>query len=111
MNVLVSSSNDYKIVSIEGRIDTTTANDFEKSIMEVIEGGSTKIILDCSGLNYISSSGLRVFLIALKMMKAKKGLLKLCNLQPVIQGIFDVSGFATIFSIFPDLPYALEGEK
>ncbi len=108
MNVLVTSSNDYTIVTIEGRIDATSSNEFEKSVMEVIEEGNTKIILDCSGLNYISSSGLRVFLIALKKMKAIKGQLKLCNLQPVIQGIFDVSGFATIFSIFPDQKSAME---
>ena len=109
MNVLVTSLNDYTIVTIEGRVDTTNANEFEKSIMDVIEGGSTKIILDCSGLNYISSSGLRVFLIALKKMKASNGIYRLCNLQPVIKGIFDIAGFSSIFSIFPDLQRALEG--
>jgi anti-sigma B factor antagonist len=106
MNLQVTTSNDYTIVSIEGRVDTTTANEFEKLMTELLDGGTTRLILDCSGLSYISSSGLRVFLIVLKKMKSTKGLFRLCNLQPVIQGIFEVSGFTSIFAIFPDLTSA-----
>ena len=70
-------------------------------MMEIIEGGCTKIILNCSGLNYISSSGLRVFLIVQKKMMAVKGQFRLSNLQPGIKEIFDISGFSSIFSVFP----------
>ena len=108
MNVEVASSKDYTIVSVEGRIDSTNASEFEKPMMEVIEGGCTKIILDCSGLNYISSSGLRIFLIVLKKMIAVKGQFSLCNLQPGIKEIFDISGFSSIFSVFPDKEAALQ---
>jgi anti-anti-sigma factor len=108
MNVQVESSKEYTIVSVEGRIDTTNANGFEKPMMEVIEGGCTKIILDCSGLNYISSSGLRVFLIVQKKMIAVKGQFSLCNLQPGIKEIFDISGFSSIFSILPDKETAMK---
>lgn len=107
MNVQVESSKEYTIVSVEGRIDSTNAIGFEKPMMEVIEGGCTKIILDCSGLNYISSSGLRIFLIVLKKMIAVQGQFSLCNLQPAIKEIFDISGFSSIFSVFPDKEAAL----
>lgn len=76
--------------------------------MEVIEGGCAKLVLDCSGLNYISSSGLRVFLIVQKKMTVVKGLFFTCNLQPGIQEIFNISGFSSIFSIFPDKESALK---
>jgi anti-anti-sigma factor len=108
MNVQVASSADYTLISVEGRIDTTNAGEFEQSIMGVIEGGSTKIILDCSGLNYISSSGLRVFLVVQKKMMAIKGQFRLCNLQPGIKEIFDISGFSSIFSVFPDQEAAMK---
>jgi len=108
MNVQVESSKEFTIVSVEGRIDSTNASEFEKPMMEVIEGGCTKIILDCSGLNYISSSGLRIFLIVLKKMIAVKGQFSLCNLQPGIKEIFDISGFSSIFSVFPDKEAALQ---
>jgi anti-anti-sigma factor len=108
MNVQVESLNDFKIVSIEGRLDTTNANEFEKPMMEILEGGCNRLILDCSGLNYISSSGLRVFLVVQKKMMAVKGQFSLCNLQPTIKEIFDISGFSVIFSIFPDKEAALQ---
>ncbi|MCK9399288.1 MAG: STAS domain-containing protein [Bacteroidales bacterium] len=108
MNVQVESSKDYTIVSVEGRIDSTNASEFEKPMMGVIERGCTKIILDCSGLNYISSSGLRVFLIVQKKMIAVKGQFSLCNLQPGIKEIFDISGFSSIFSVFPDKKSAMK---
>lgn len=109
MNVLVSKSEDYALVSVEGRVDTTNAGELEKSLLEVIEGGSTKIILDCSGLNYISSSGLRVFLVIQKKMMSLKGQFRLCSLQPGIKEIFDISGFSSIFSLFPDKDGAMNG--
>ena len=108
MNVQVESSKEYTIVSVEGRIDSTNASEFEKPMMEVIEGGCAKIILDCSGLNYISSAGLRIFLIVMKKMIAVKGQFSLCNLQPGIKEIFDISGFSSIFSVFPDKEAALK---
>jgi anti-anti-sigma factor len=107
MNLQVTALETYTIVSVEGRIDINNASEFEKSMMDVIEGGSTRIILNCTGLNYISSSGLRVFLIVQKKMMAIKGQLRFSNLQPVIKEIFDISGFSSIFSVFPDTDAAL----
>ncbi len=102
MNVNVVKSGDYSIICVEGRVDTTNADEFEKAVLEVIESGVNKIVINCSSLNYISSSGLRVFLIAQKRMMAIKGELKLCSLQPGINEIFEISGFSSIFSIYPD---------
>ena len=109
MNVQISTSADYSVISVEGRVDTTNAGELEKSILEVIDGGSTKIILDCSGLNYISSSGLRVFLVIQKRMMSIKGHFRLSSLQPAIKEIFDISGFSSIFSLFPDKESAMIG--
>lgn len=109
MNVSVTNAAGYSVVSVYGRVDTTNADEFEKLVMEVVNTGVSKIILECSGLNYMSSSGLRVFLIIHKKMMASKGQLVLCALQPGIAEIFDISGFTSIFSIFPDLDSAEKG--
>ncbi len=106
MDIKVSELNDYTVISIHGRVDTMTAGDFENKVMEVLDGGVSKMLLDCSGLDYISSSGLRVFLVAQKKMMAAGGVLRLCCLKPEIQEIFDISGFSGIFSIFPDMEKA-----
>ncbi len=107
MNVKVIVSKEYTLVSVEGRVDTTNALEFEKPLTEVINGGCKKLILDCSGLNYISSSGLRIFLVVQKKMKALNGHFILCCLQPSIREIFDISGFSSIFSMHPDKDSAI----
>ncbi len=109
MNVKITTLPDYTLIGVEGRVDTTTSAALEKTLMEAIDGGCTKIILDCSGINYISSSGLRVFLVIQKKMISIKGHFNLCNLQPGIKEIFDISGFSSIFSIFPDKEDAMNG--
>jgi anti-anti-sigma factor len=107
MNLQTTVIQDFTIANVEGRIDTTNAGEFEKLIMEIIDGGCARLILDCDSLNYISSSGLRVFLIIQKKMNSTKGHFSLCKLQPGIKEIFDISGFSSIFSIFPDKESAM----
>jgi anti-anti-sigma factor len=109
MNLNVSSSDSFVVVKVDGRIDTTNASGFELKMTGLTEGGSAKVILDCTGLNYISSSGLRVFLVIQKSMLAGGGLFRLCSLQPGIREIFDISGFSTIFSVYTDLAAAVKG--
>lgn len=106
MDIIVSEHNGHTCVAIRGRVDTMTAGDFEAEISNVLEEGVSKLILDCSNLDYISSSGLRVFLVAQKKMMAKGGHLRLCCLKPEIKEIFDISGFSSIFSIYPDIEKA-----
>lgn len=106
MEIKVTKLNDYTVVAISGRVDTMTAGDFENGVIEVLEGGVSKLILDCSELDYISSSGLRVFLVAQKKMMAGGGKLKLCCLKPEIMEIFDISGFSSIFAISTGLEEA-----
>jgi anti-sigma B factor antagonist len=106
MKINVLQKIDYTLVIIQGRLDTITAGDFENKIMEILGGGVTKLLLDCSNLTYISSSGLRVFLVAQKKMLATGGILRICCLKPEIKDIFDISGFSVIFSIFSDVEKA-----
>ena len=108
MTITAENLNEYIIISLEGRVDTNNYNDFETRMQEIIPTGAEKIILDCSGLHYMSSSGLRVFVMMQKKITLMKGVLKLCNLQEVIQEIFDISGLSMIFSIYPDRNAALK---
>ena len=99
MNLNFTEVNSFTAVQISGRIDTITAPDFENNIMKLMSDGVSKLIFDCSKLDYVSSSGLRVFLMAQKKISTIKGELKVCCLQPAIKEIFDISGFSQIFSI------------
>lgn len=108
MNLTSEVKQDHLVITVEGRLDTTQSDSFEKQVGETLQDDHKKVVLDCKGLNYISSSGLRVFLILQKKMAAEGGALKICNLQPSIKEIFDMSGFSMIFSIYDDLDAALQ---
>lgn len=108
MDIKTNKGNDGIVVAVDGRIDTTNYNEFEVAMNEVLLDEPEKIYLDCSGLNYISSSGLRIFLTVQKRMMATGGSFKLYEMQPSIKEIFDISGFSSIFSIYPDLDTAIK---
>jgi stage II sporulation protein AA (anti-sigma F factor antagonist) len=107
MDIKNEKVGDFVVVRIDGRIDTTNYTEFEKIIAEVIDGGEKNLVLDCKNLNYISSSGLRVFLITQKRLIGAGGKLHLCTMQPSIKEIFDISGFSTIFKIYDSEAEAL----
>ncbi|MBN2263953.1 MAG: STAS domain-containing protein [Prolixibacteraceae bacterium] len=107
MDIKNEKVGDFVVVRIDGRIDTTNYTEFEKIIAEVIDGGEKNLVLDCKNLNYISSSGLRVFLITQKRLMGAGGKLHLCTMQPSIKEIFDISGFSTIFKIYDSEAEAL----
>ena len=82
---------------IEGRVDTTTAPELEKSLKEDMEG-CTELILDFKAVEYISSAGLRVLLSAQKIM-SKQGEMTLINVNSDIMEIFEVTGFSDNLTI------------
>lgn len=89
----------HLLITLDGRLDTIQSDSFEKEIGEVLAENHRQIVIDCSGLSYISSSGLRILLTIQKRMMSSKGRLTLCSLQPAIREVFDMSGFSTIFTI------------
>ena len=84
-------------VSIAGRVDTTTAPKLESELMEDISG-ITALTLDFSGVEYISSAGLRVLLVMQKLMN-KQGKMVINNVNDEIMEIFEVTGFVDILTI------------
>ena len=106
MNITTQNTDDGILIQVEGRIDTTNYNEFETTINKVLKEDTKQIYLDCSGLNYISSSGLRILLTIQKKMMAIGGKFKLFAMQPAIKEIFDISGFSSIFAIYPDMESA-----
>ena len=84
-------------VKVGGRLDTTTAPELETTIKENI-ADVTKLILDFSELDYLSSAGLRVLLQAQKTMN-KQGEMIVKNINETIQEIFEVTGFSDVLTI------------
>lgn len=107
MNLKVIKNDKAVIIEIDGRLDTTNFSKLENEIMKHLENGKTDYVIDCSNMDYVSSSGLRVFLMALKKVKALEGKFLLCGMQESIREIFEISGFTTIFDIYKNQEEAL----
>ena len=84
-------------ISLGGRLDTTTAPEFEAAI-KALPGDVTALVIDMEALDYISSAGLRVLLVAQKTMN-KKGSMKVVHINETVMEIFEVTGFADILTI------------
>lgn len=88
------------ILTPSGRLDTANAHDFESVIQPLLNNSTTDIIIiNCEFLTYISSSGLRSFILMQKKMTARRGCLLLKSLRPEILKIFDMTGCTALFTI------------
>ena len=109
MEVTVKEVNEVSILSFEGNLDTNTAPQAQEQIDQLIDGGSSRILINFNELNYISSAGLRVLLATAKKLKATSGDLKICGLNQTVQEVFDISGFSSILSVVATEEDALAG--
>src|SRR5262245_19856760 len=99
MEITERRTADIVTLSLSGRLDTTTAKAFEETILGQIESGDRRFIIDVAQLDYVSSAGLRVFLLAGKRLDSANGKMVLCALKDPVKEVFDIAGFSSIFSI------------
>ena len=93
-----TSENGKTVITVEGRVDTTTAAELGEMLNSAVPD-SDEITLDMEKLDYISSAGLRVLLTSHKAMSKKGGFLLIKNVNPDIYEIFDITGFTNILNI------------
>lgn len=101
---------DVLVVQVSGRVDHATADAFKAGLwphLASCSAGGDKLLLDLSQLEYISSAGLRVLMLAARDVKTRDGLLVVCELQPVVNEIFEISRFNIVFRVYPALRAAL----
>ena len=98
MNIVKERNNDVLNVTLEGRLDTNTAPELEKSLDNSIEGIKT-ININFENLTYVSSAGLRVLLIFHKKMTECKGALYILKPTDEVMVVFDITGFSTFLNI------------
>ena len=97
MTIEIKRNAEETVIELVGRLDTTTAPAFEKTINEDI-GDTKHLVLNVKGLEYLSSAGLRVLLCAQQKMQAV-GSMKLINVCEAVMDVFEMTGFADILVI------------
>ena len=96
MNLNRTNENGVMTVTVSGRIDTSTAPEFEQGVKPYLDG-VTELTLDFADVNYVSSAGLRALLSMHKIMM-KQGSMKLINVNEEVCDVFEVTGFDEILN-------------
>ena len=106
----ISEQRNGKVVVLGpvGRIDNDTSPDFQAKLLNSVGSEGARVLVNLSGVDYISSAGLRALMMAAKQSKATEGKLAVTALGPVVQEIFTISRFALVVQVFDTPGEAIE---
>jgi anti-anti-sigma factor len=110
MELVEQMNGAVKVARVSGRIDQTTAAQFQELLAPLlvqVKVGAAPLLLDFSGVEYISSVGLRVLMLAAKQVKVQQGKIAIAALTPVVAEVFQISRFHLVFPVHPDLATAV----
>jgi anti-sigma B factor antagonist len=109
MDISEDRKADAVILALSGKLDATTAKTFEDRILGVINSGTQRLVVDLSQLDYVSSSGLRVLILAAKRLQTVGGKIVLCSMKDHVRQVFDLAGFSSMLSIYGSRDEAIKG--
>jgi anti-sigma B factor antagonist len=110
MPLLNRNYGEARVVAPKGRLDHDNCESFRADIaphLQACASAGEVLVLDLSGLEYVSSAGLRCLMLAAKEAGARGGRFKVAGMQPVVAEIFQISRFHLVFDVFPTLREAL----
>jgi anti-anti-sigma factor len=108
MTVDCSRQGKIAVVTIAGRMDAESAAQFEAPCEELLKDGVTHFVVGMSELQYVSSMGLRSFLVLAKQTKGKGGSVLLCGMKGFVKEVFDMTHVTQLFPLFDSTDAALQ---
>ncbi|MDQ5911630.1 MAG: anti-sigma factor antagonist [Pseudomonadota bacterium] len=106
MDIQEQRQGNVMVLGPVGRLDSLSCRDFEARLLGALNE-SKAVLVDCTGLEYISSAGLRSLLVAAKQARAASSQLALAALRDNPREVFEISGFSAIFAIHATVEEAL----
>ena len=95
------------VVTLRGRLDVATSAAFAERVDRLIAGSQPRLLVDLSGVDFVSSAGLRVILAVMKKVKAANGIFALCAVRAPVREVLDMTGFTPLIEIHPEVSTAL----
>jgi anti-sigma B factor antagonist len=111
MDIPEKSVGNVGIIFLSGRLDAYAANEVEQKLNLLCTPTQANVVVNLKSLEYISSSGLRVLLAALKKVRKQNGDIRLASLQPYVKEVFDTAGFTQLFKMFEKEEEAIDSFK
>lgn len=99
LNFVETKTDDYVKVSLSGEVDIYTSQELKDNLYRVVESNKKDLIIDCKELNYIDSTGLGIFVGALKKAKQYEKKITIINLKENIKKLFIITGLDKIFEV------------
>ncbi len=110
LDVETGTVGDASLLSLRGEIDVYTAPRLRQAIIDLVEGGATRIVVDMEKVDFLDSTGLGVLVGGLKRVRVKDGSLSIVTTQDKILKIFDITGLNRVFAIHPSVDVAVAAE-
>jgi len=98
----------FLVVIPHGRLDAAETPVFENVLATLLQGGPARVVVDCAGVSYASSAGLRVFLSLAKRTKTAGGCCRFARLSEPLRELFEISGFISVLEIHEALESAVQ---
>ena len=108
MTITESKLDAATILRVTGRLDSVTAQASQDQFVACVRAGERRLILDCGGLEYISSAGLRALLVAAKQLKPVGGRLAICGANDYVREIIELAGFDAFIGMCGSREQALD---
>ena len=109
MDLLPKMNDGIKVVAPTGRIDHASADAFQAALephLAACRENEPALVIDMSNVDYISSVGLRVLMIAAKKVKSQNGCIVVAALTPLVKEVFEISRFNLVFDLFDSVEAA-----
>jgi anti-anti-sigma factor len=109
LEFMTEKRGDRLVLAVQGRMDNKTAQEFTQRVEHLVDLGEKHIVVDMSGLEYISSAGLRALLNAGMHLRSIEGKLAICCLTGMVKDVLDVAGFEQMFPVHATVQDAVSG--
>lgn len=107
MQIAEQRQDGVDVIAPSGRIDTTTVGALDARLAPLLAAECPRVVIDFSGVDYISSAGLRLLLLAARRVQSTGGALVLCALGEPVRQVFHLAGFLPLFTIRDTRPAAV----
>ena len=107
VTITIYERHTHKVLKINGRLDALNAADFENKLNEAIEGHNGHLVFDLSEVDYISSAGIRIFLMLINKMEGSANKIAVAGLNEMLREVFEISGIDMYIGIFDSIEDAL----
>ena len=99
MKVEIQEKDQMMVAQLSGRLDTAVSQEVSTQLQPLVDNADKTLVLDCKELEYISSSGLRIFLTIRKAAATKGGRVIVRNISSEIRQVFMMTGFLNLFEV------------